>query len=109
MADDRGKGLVRGLVDFALNRDIEVEIEALYRMLEAEPSSAAAHMNLGILFYSQGRIEDAMRELLMSIECDSSLGRAYRKAGRDLCRLRGLRSGSSLRKDGCRTGRLEAP
>jgi len=81
MAEERHKGLVRGLVDFALNQDIAEEIRVQYRVLEGDPMCAAAHLNLGILFYSQGRIEDSLREFLMSIECDSSQGRAYRKLG----------------------------
>jgi len=72
---------VRGVVDFALNQDIALEIDAQQRVLETDPTSASERLNLGILFYSQGRIEDAMRELLMSIECDPSQGRAYRKLG----------------------------
>jgi len=81
MADDRHRGLVRGLVDFALNQDIAEEIKAQYRVLEADPMCADAHLNLGILFYSQGRIEDSLSEFLMSIECDPSLARPYRKLG----------------------------
>lgn len=81
MADDRGKGLVRGLVEFALNQDIAEEIETQQRILKGEPFSANARLNLGMLFYSQGRVEDAIRELLMSIECDASQGRPYRKLG----------------------------
>ena len=81
MAEERQKGLVRGLVDFALNQDVVEEIKAQYRVLEDHPMSATAHMNLGILFYSQGRIEDSLREFLMSVECDPSQGRAYRKLG----------------------------
>lgn len=81
MADDQGKGLVRGLVEFALSKDIAEEIEAQQRILREAPFSATARLNLGMLFYSQGRVEDAIRELLMSIECDPSQGRAYRKLG----------------------------
>src|SRR5262245_5432260 len=81
MPDKDNKGWVRGLVDFALNQDISVEIQAQQRALEADPMNAAARLNLGILFYSQGRIEDAIGELLMSIECDPAQGRAFRKLG----------------------------
>jgi tetratricopeptide (TPR) repeat protein len=81
MTNDRRAGLVRGLVDFALNQDIAEEIDAQYRVLQSDPSSAAARLNLGMLFYSQGRVEDAIRELFIAIECDPSQGRAYRKLG----------------------------
>ena|SRR5262249_16623566 len=81
MPYNRNRGWVRGLVDFALNQDITVEIQAQQRVLEADPMNAGARLNLGILFYSQGRIEDAIRELLMSIECDPAQGRAFRKLG----------------------------
>src|SRR5262249_14943594 len=81
MADSRNKGVVRELVDFALDRDIAQQIEAQREVLKTDPMCAAARLNLGILFYSQGRIEDAIREMLMSIECDSSQGRAFRKLG----------------------------
>jgi tetratricopeptide (TPR) repeat protein len=81
MAEHRQRGLVRGLVDFALDQDIAEEIKAQYRVLETDPMCAGAHLNLGILFYSQGRVEDSLREFLMSIECDTSQSRAYRKLG----------------------------
>jgi tetratricopeptide (TPR) repeat protein len=69
------------LVDFALNWDIAAEIGKQQDILGKQPTSAAARLNLGILFYSQGRVEDAIREILMSIECDPSQGRPYRKLG----------------------------
>src|SRR5262249_30738864 len=81
MPSKENRGVVRGLVDFALNQDIAAEIQAQQRVLETDPMSAKARLNLGILFYSQGRIEDAIRELLMSIECDPAQGRAFRKLG----------------------------
>jgi predicted Zn-dependent protease len=81
MAEARRKGLVRDLVDFALNRDVAAEIEAQHRILRADPLSAEARLNLGVLFYSQGMIEDAIRELLMSIECDKSQPTAFRRLG----------------------------
>jgi tetratricopeptide (TPR) repeat protein len=81
LAGELGRGFARGLVDFALNHDVATEIERQQQILAKDPDSAAARLNLGILFYSQGRVEDAIREMLMSIECDPSQGRPYRKLG----------------------------
>ncbi|HKV38113.1 MAG TPA: tetratricopeptide repeat protein [Blastocatellia bacterium] len=72
---------VRDLVEFALDRDISEEIEAQLGILREYPELASAHFNLGVLYYSQRRLEDSIREYLMAIECDPTMGKAYRKLG----------------------------
>ena len=80
MADER-KGWVRDLVEFALDHDVNREIDEHRRVLEANPDSAAAHFNLGVLYYSQRRVREAIAEYEASIKCDPTLAPAYRKLG----------------------------
>ncbi|HYL99654.1 MAG TPA: hypothetical protein VEZ90_11925 [Blastocatellia bacterium] len=75
------KPWVRELVDFALNQDIDEEIECQKEILKEHPDWAEGHYNLGVLFYSQGLIEESMKEFLTSMECDPSYGPAYRRLG----------------------------
>jgi tetratricopeptide (TPR) repeat protein len=75
------QGWLRGLSEFALDGDVNSEIAKQKRIIESNPGSARAHMDLGILFYSQGRVYEAIGEFLMSIECDSTFGLAYRRLG----------------------------
>lgn len=68
-------------MDFALNRDIEAEIELQHQQLERDPNWSRGHYNLGVLYYSQGRLIDAIREYLTAIECDPSDGQPLAKLG----------------------------
>src|SRR3982750_3551549 len=77
----RPKRWLREFVEFALDEDVNLEIEQQRRILEANPRSAKAHFDLGVLYYSQGRAGEATREFEAAIECDPSSGHAYRKLG----------------------------
>jgi tetratricopeptide (TPR) repeat protein len=76
---------MRELVEFALDRDVNAEISAQLAILKSEPSTgivaAKAHLDLGILYYSQGRIKESISEFLFAIESDMGFARAYRKLG----------------------------
>jgi tetratricopeptide (TPR) repeat protein len=80
MAGER-KGWLRDLVEFALDHDANREIETQQRMLGEDPGSAVAHFNLGVLYYSQRRVGEAIAEYEASIECDPTIARAYKKLG----------------------------
>jgi tetratricopeptide (TPR) repeat protein len=75
------KSWTRELVDFALNRDVNAEIEEQRRILKADPRSARAHLDLGLLYYSQRRVGDAIAEYEAAIECDPLFVAAYRRLG----------------------------
>ena len=82
MADaNRRKGWWRNLVEYALDRDVSIEIEEQRYILRAEPRSAKAHYDLGVLHYSQRRVAEAIAEYQAAIECDPSFACAYRKLG----------------------------
>ena len=68
-------------MDFALDQDVNVEIEQQRRLLLANPRSAKAHFDLAVLYYSQRRVDEAIAEFEAAINCDPSFGRAYRKLG----------------------------
>jgi tetratricopeptide (TPR) repeat protein len=74
-------GWLRELSEFALDGDVNSEIAEQQRIIQSNPSWAKAHLDLGILLYSQGRVYEAIGEFLMAIECDSTLGLAHRRLG----------------------------
>jgi len=75
------KNWVRGLVEFALDHDVNREIENQRQAIEDNPDSAVRHFNLAVLYYSQRRVDEAIAEYEASIKCDPTLARAYRKLG----------------------------
>jgi tetratricopeptide (TPR) repeat protein len=75
------KGWWRNLVEYALDRDVNNAIEEQRHILRAEPRSAKAHYDLGVLHYSQRRVAEAIAEYEAAIECDPSFACAYRKLG----------------------------
>ena len=72
---------MRNLVDFALDRDVDEEVEEQRRILRLNPRSARAHVDLGVLYYSQKRVDDAMAEYEAAILCDPGFSAAYIKLG----------------------------
>jgi tetratricopeptide (TPR) repeat protein len=75
------KGLLREFIEFALDRDVNREIEQQQSILRAEPDSAKAHFDLGVLHYSQRRVEQAIAAYEAAVQCDPSFACAYRKLG----------------------------
>ena len=78
-AMNEGGRWLRGLVDFALDRDVSEEIDRQEGLLASDAASAKAHFNLGVLRYSRGRTYEAIGEFLMAIEIDSRFAAAYRR------------------------------
>ncbi|MFP5265225.1 MAG: tetratricopeptide repeat protein [Blastocatellia bacterium] len=78
---NRRKGWWRNLVEYALDRDVSIAIEEQQYILRAEPLSAKAHYDLGVLHYSQGRVAEAIAEYRAAIECDPAFACAYRRLG----------------------------
>ena len=68
-------------MEFALDRDVNMEIAHQREILAEHPRSAQAHFNLAMLHHSQGRRQEAVMEFLEAIDCDPSFARAYRKLG----------------------------
>ena len=79
--DKSQKNWLRGLVDFALDEDVNKEIAEQRRTLEENPRSAKAHFDLAVLYYSQRRVNESISEFESAIECDPSFARAHRKLG----------------------------
>jgi tetratricopeptide (TPR) repeat protein len=79
--ENLGKGLWRNLVEYALDQDVNNEIERQRSILRSEPRSAKAHFDLAVLHYSQRRVAEAIAEYEAAIECDPSFACAYRKLG----------------------------
>jgi tetratricopeptide (TPR) repeat protein len=79
--ENLGKGLWRNLVEYALDQDVNKEIEQQRSILRSEPRSAKAHFDLAVLHYSQRRVAEAIAEYEAAIECDPSFACAYRKLG----------------------------
>jgi tetratricopeptide (TPR) repeat protein len=76
-----GTDSLKAFARFALDRDVELEIERQREALAADPRSAAAHYNLGLLLYSQGHVTEAIAEYEAAIECDPLSARSNRSLG----------------------------
>lgn len=75
------KPWLRELVEFALDEDVNKEIEQQQDILKDNPRSAKAHFDLGVLLYSQRRLHDSISEFELAITCDPAFACAYRKLG----------------------------
>lgn len=69
---------IRGLSEFALNYDVDTEIEAQKRFLEENPDNAKAYFNLGDLYYFQGKVETAIDSYTKALEIDPNLSEAHK-------------------------------
>ena len=78
---NRRKGWLRELVDFALDRDIDTEIERQHSILEAAPGSARAHLDLAILHVSRRDPAQAIAHCEAALTIDPSFAPAYGKLG----------------------------
>jgi superkiller protein 3 len=75
------ESFIRGLTEFALNHDVDAEIETQKRILLENPNNAKAYFNLGILYYFQGKVDDAIDLYKKAIEIDSNLSNAHKNLG----------------------------
>ncbi len=81
--DDRNrrKSWLREVVDFALDRDVDIEIERQHEILEAMPGSARAHLDLAILHVSRRNPQEAIAHCEAALTLDPSFAPAYSKLG----------------------------
>ena len=75
------KTWLRGLVEFALDEDVNQVIDEQRRILKDNPQSAKAHFDLAVLHYSQRRVPESISEFESAIACDPTYAYAYRKLG----------------------------
>jgi tetratricopeptide (TPR) repeat protein len=75
------KNWLREFIEFALDRDVDEEVERQQARLADDTRSAEAHYNLAVLYYSQRRTSEAISEYETAIDCDPSFAPAYRKLG----------------------------
>ena len=75
------KPWLRELVEFALDEDVNKEIEQQKLILKDNPRSAKAHFDLAVLYYSQRRVSESISEFETAIESDPSFACAHRKLG----------------------------
>ncbi len=81
MRETHGKRWLRELVDFALDRDVDLEINRQREILEQMPDSAKSHFDLAVLLYSHGNVVEAISEFEAAIACDPLRACSYRKLG----------------------------
>jgi tetratricopeptide (TPR) repeat protein len=77
----RQKSWLRQFVDFALDRDVEAEIEQQNSLIERSPDPAKVHLDLAVLHYSRRDVARAIAHCEAAIECNPSYARAYSKLG----------------------------
>jgi tetratricopeptide (TPR) repeat protein len=74
-------GLFRRLASFALDYDVNQAIKEQKRVNKAFPDSADGAYRLGILFYSQKRIDEAIEAYHHALRLDPSHARAHKNLG----------------------------
>lgn len=79
--ENQRKPWLRKLVEFALDEDVNKEIEQQKLLLKENPRAAKAHFDLGVLYYSQRRVPESISEFELAIACDPAFACAHRKLG----------------------------
>ncbi|MEE2993065.1 MAG: tetratricopeptide repeat protein [Gemmatimonadota bacterium] len=79
MAEKRN--LFRRLTSFALDHDVNEAIEAQHRVNEQCPDFAEGAYNLGILYYSQKRVDEAIAAYQHAIKLDPTYAKAHKNLG----------------------------
>lgn len=72
---------IRGLTDFALNYDVDAEVETLNRIIAENPNDPKAYFNLGVLYYFQGKVDEAIDLYKRAIEIEPNLSEAHKNLG----------------------------
>ena len=80
-AQDRKRGLFRRLAEFALDHDVNQAVEAQEDVNVQFPDFAEGAYNVGILYYSQGRVDDAIAAYQHAIELDETYAKAHKNLG----------------------------
>ncbi len=77
----RKKGVFRWLSEFALDKDVSDAVEAQKKVGESYPEFSEGHYNLGILHYSQGKVQEAIESYKKAIQIDPKNAKAHKNLG----------------------------
>ncbi len=80
-ANRNNKGLFRRLVDFALDYDVNQAVDEQLSVNVQFPDNAEGACNLGILLYSQGKVDKAIAAYTRAIQLDGAFASAHRNLG----------------------------
>lgn len=84
------KGFFRAqVVEFALDQDVNEEIERGLAAIRAEPGESLHYVKLGDLYYSQRRPEEAVRYYARALEINPRESRTHIRLGQ-ICVVLGL-------------------
>lgn len=75
------KGLFRRLAEFALDYDVKQAVESQVTVNVQYPEFAEGAYNLGILYYSQGKVDAAIDAYEHAIKLDPSYAKAHKNLG----------------------------
>lgn len=75
------RGLFRWLSSFALDQDVNRAIEAQTAVNEQFPDFAEGAYNLGILHYSQRRVDEAIAAYQHALALDPTYAKAHKNLG----------------------------
>ena len=79
--DARKKGFFRRLAEFAVDYDVKRAVESQVTVNVQYPEFAEGAYNLGILYYSQGKVEAAIDAYKHAIKLDGSYAKAHKNLG----------------------------
>lgn len=77
----RKRGLFRWITSFALDHDVNRTIEAQRQVNAQFPDFAEGACNLGILYYSQKRVEEATAAYRHALKLDPTCAKAHKNLG----------------------------
>lgn len=75
------RSLFRRLTGFALDHDVNKAIDAQQHVNEQVPDFAEGAYNLGILYYSQKRVDEAIEAYQQAIKLDPTYAKAHKNLG----------------------------
>lgn len=75
------RGLFRWLSSFALDQDVNRAVEAQTAVNEQFPDFAEGAYNLGILHYSQRRVDEAIAAYQQALTLDPTFAKAHKNLG----------------------------
>jgi cytochrome c-type biogenesis protein CcmH/NrfG len=76
------KGFFRKqVIEFALDRDVEEEMARALSAIRKNPNNSSFYVNLGDLYYSQKKMEEAVRSYVQALQVDPRNTRAHTRLG----------------------------
>ncbi len=75
------RSLFRRLASFAVDHDVNKAIVAQRQVNEQVPDFAEGAYNLGILYYSQKRVDEAIEAYQQAIKLDPTYAKAHKNLG----------------------------